>query len=100
MESYGEWLYNKNATKAYLYGSKMVNIFKNHPFLEQIEIEKRIKNLKVTWNENWKTCCSIGMKPIAYVRSWIEDVGLHFLERQRAYTFQNKKTGRMQIFAK
>jgi len=26
MESYGNWLFNKKANKAYLYGSKMVNI--------------------------------------------------------------------------
>jgi hypothetical protein len=55
--NYGE--FKEVCGKTYLFGKKEAGqvIF---------SIIKLNRNIKVSWEENWKTCCAIGMRPVVF----------------------------------
>jgi hypothetical protein len=60
-EQYGE--IKEVCGKTYLFGIKEVSLFISSTLFCKL-VEPNFN--KVSWEENWKTCCAIGMSPVLF----------------------------------
>jgi len=53
----------------------------------------------MTWNQNWKTCCALGMKPVAYTESLQAQVKERVYQVQNNISFASKSRGNVNFIS-